>query len=692
MNLSRNEKITLMLLLIGILVVIYLYTNKQEKLDNTNDNQIISQCVTDFINNFPPEYDYKRNLYTQFKQSYINTLLQYDGPFMQEKYIQNEIYLDAIFNENKRRVDFLNTFKNIAIIDDNTMRILILYKNNNSDSGIAIFDFNKINFVLYTLNSIDIIYKTYENDDIFFGIRINNNNFIIETKSTENITIDLILKLQLENGNISLLQYLNDKVKPINIAVIIQKIINNQKINKCIQNKLLSQQALPPTATPPTATPPTATPPSATPQAATPQAATPQAATDIVNKLKENAVTIISSSNEDIRKVLTDTTNTYFCVFEGGNITTVKYDNNKLSLVYSSYYDIASTVSLSSYKLLLQYDGNLVLYYTDMSSNQIPFWSTGTYSFGPSSMSLDQNGNLIIKANNGQGVWNSSKNTTNNILKLESKYSEKKNQRFMDELSSFLVEINSQQQIAVEKSTPVTTGTVSTESITNIQTPQCIDNNQWCSDWASKGECKNNPDYMLYNCAKSCNSCDKLQSVATPQPIMSDKNQMCAEFIENIKNKDVELNTFNVMYKDQLQKINAQNNLIQQQSQENEKLKQMSDISNIQLINSDNNYIYKLDSKDNIYYCKKPCNNNWQQIPGSLRQITSDNKNLYGVNSQGNIYTCLSPCSNGKWQQIPGGLKSIDANQNNYLYGVNQKNNSFICQKPCLKGNWTKIL
>ena len=42
MNLSRNEKITLMLFLIVILVVIYLYTNKQEKLDNTNDNQIIS--------------------------------------------------------------------------------------------------------------------------------------------------------------------------------------------------------------------------------------------------------------------------------------------------------------------------------------------------------------------------------------------------------------------------------------------------------------------------------------------------------------------------------------------------------------------------------------------------------------------------------------------------------------------------
>jgi hypothetical protein len=491
----------------------------------------------------------------------------------------------------------------------------------------------------------------------------------------------------------------NDKITLmlllIGILIIIYLYYTNKQENLDNTIATITSTPQPITATPIAASPTptsTATPSTATPSTATPPTATLPTATDFVNKLKENAVTIISSSNEDIREVLTDPTNKYFCVFEGGNITTIKYDNNKLSLVYSSYYDIASSVSLSSYKLLLQNDGNLVLYYTDMSSNQIPFWNTGTQSFGPSSMVLDQEGILVIKANNGLRKWDSASNTFNNILKLESKYSEKKNQRFMDELSSFLVDINSQQQIAVEKPTPVTTGAVSTGTITNIQTPQCIDNNQWCSDWASKGECKNNPDYMLYNCAKSCNSCDKLQTVQTPQPIMSDKNQMCAEFIENIKNKDVELNTCNVMYKDQLQKINAQNNLIQQQSQENEKLKQMSDINNIQLINSDNNYIYKLDSKDNIYYCKKPCNNNWQQIPGSLRQITSDNKNLYGVNSQGNIYTCLSPCSNGKWQQIPGGLKSIDANQNNYLYGVNRNNNSFICQKPCLKGNWRKIL
>ena len=299
----------------------------------------------------------------------------------------------------------------------------------------------------------------------------------------------------------------------------------------------------PPAATPPAATPPAATPPAATPPTATPPAATPPTATDIVNKLKENAVTIISSSYEDIRKVLTDPTNTYFCIFENGNITTIKYDNNKLSLVYSSYYDIWSISVFSGYKYILQNDGNLVLYYIDMSSNLVPVWSTGTYSFGPSSMFLDQNGNLIIKAKNGSGLWNSSKNTYNNILKLESEYSEKKNQRFMDEFSSFLVEINS-------------------------QTPQ---------------------------------------DVKSPQPIMSDKNQMCAEFIENIKNKDVELNTCNVMYKDQLQKINTQDNLIQQQSQQMQN--PVKWISNTQI----NKNIRKVDGgkegNKTLYVCNANYNN-----------------------------------------------------------------------------------
>ena len=31
-----------------------------------------------------------------------------------------------------------------------------------------------------------------------------------------------------------------------------------------------------------------------------------------------------------------------------------------------------------------------------------------------------------------------------------------------------------------------------------------VDNNETCQQWATENECKNNPNYMLRQCAKSC--------------------------------------------------------------------------------------------------------------------------------------------------------------------------------------------
>ena len=36
----------------------------------------------------------------------------------------------------------------------------------------------------------------------------------------------------------------------------------------------------------------------------------------------------------------------------------------------------------------------------------------------------------------------------------------------------------------------------------------CQDGHKHCEYWASIGECKKNPDYMLKTCGKSCNSCE----------------------------------------------------------------------------------------------------------------------------------------------------------------------------------------
>ena len=40
----------------------------------------------------------------------------------------------------------------------------------------------------------------------------------------------------------------------------------------------------------------------------------------------------------------------------------------------------------------------------------------------------------------------------------------------------------------------------------------CIDQNPNCAGWAAAGECLANPGYMLSNCARACDSCDRASS------------------------------------------------------------------------------------------------------------------------------------------------------------------------------------
>jgi len=53
----------------------------------------------------------------------------------------------------------------------------------------------------------------------------------------------------------------------------------------------------------------------------------------------------------------------------------------------------------------------------------------------------------------------------------------------------------------------------------------CKDGNQFCSDWASKGQCTANPAYMDVYCKKSCKKCDTTNCV--------DKNRHCASWAKN---------------------------------------------------------------------------------------------------------------------------------------------------------------
>ena len=38
----------------------------------------------------------------------------------------------------------------------------------------------------------------------------------------------------------------------------------------------------------------------------------------------------------------------------------------------------------------------------------------------------------------------------------------------------------------------------------------CIDERKECVEWAKKGECSKNPDYMLKDCCKSCTNPGKI--------------------------------------------------------------------------------------------------------------------------------------------------------------------------------------
>jgi hypothetical protein len=56
------------------------------------------------------------------------------------------------------------------------------------------------------------------------------------------------------------------------------------------------------------------------------------------------------------------------------------------------------------------------------------------------------------------------------------------------------------------------------------QSADCNDDYDNCPAWAANGECDINPEYMLYNCKKSCKSCAlNPQQLATVTAIMNSR-------------------------------------------------------------------------------------------------------------------------------------------------------------------------
>ena len=92
------------------------------------------------------------------------------------------------------------------------------------------------------------------------------------------------------------------------------------------------------------------------------------------------------------------------------------------------------------------------------------------------------------------------------------------------------------------------------------------------------------------------------------------------------------------------------------------------------------NYIWGVNNNDHIFICDNPCNGNWRQIAGGLKQIDAGDMEVWGVNSADDIFKRPVDGS-GTWTHIAGKLKHVSASGNGWIWGVNSADQIYKCQK-----------
>ena len=100
------------------------------------------------------------------------------------------------------------------------------------------------------------------------------------------------------------------------------------------------------------------------------------------------------------------------------------------------------------------------------------------------------------------------------------------------------------------------------------------------------------------------------------------------------------------------------------------------------------NYVWGVNSANQIFRCTQPCTGSWTHISGGLQQIDASDEEVWGVIS-GQIYKRPVDGS-GSWQRISGSLKHVSASGNGYVWGVNSNDHIFKCKKPC-SGSWLAV-
>ena len=101
------------------------------------------------------------------------------------------------------------------------------------------------------------------------------------------------------------------------------------------------------------------------------------------------------------------------------------------------------------------------------------------------------------------------------------------------------------------------------------------------------------------------------------------------------------------------------------------------------------NYIWGVNNNDHIFICDNPCNGNWRQIAGGLKQIDAGDMEVWGVSSADDIFKRPVDGS-GAWTQVGGKLKHVSASGNGWIWGVNSADQIYKCKKPC-NGAWIRV-
>ena len=88
-------------------------------------------------------------------------------------------------------------------------------------------------------------------------------------------------------------------------------------------------------------------------------------------------------------------------------------------------------------------------------------------------------------------------------------------------------------------------------------------------------------------------------------------------------------------------------------------------------VSGNRNYIWAVDSEDDIFVCQRPCTGAWKKIPGKLVQVDMCDDEVMGI---GNIWARPTDGS-GYWRLLPfhGKMSHVSASGRGYVWGVNEK-------------------